>query len=96
VLEEFHVKDADHKYRYTVFCEDGCAAFQFADTFEEMWAKLYKSRGPVAVKDGEEWIFHGTTEEAREWCLRFREARVQDEQKGKTPTAAPTDQERQE
>lgn len=73
VLAEFKVKDHDHKYRYTLCCDEGCAAFQNFDTFEEMWAKLYKSRGRVMVKHGEEWIFHGTTEEARAWCLEQRD-----------------------
>lgn len=71
VLEEFHVKDSDHQYRYVLSCDEGCAAFQDFDTFDEMWAKLYKSRGRVMVmvRDTREWIFHGTTEEARTWCL---------------------------
>lgn len=75
VLEEFKVKDHDHEYRYTLCCDEGCAAFHGFDTFDEMWAKLYKSRGRVMVmvKNPKEWIFHGTTEEARAWCLEQRD-----------------------
>lgn len=75
VLHEFHVKDHDHEYRYVLSCDEGCAAFQDFDTFDEMWAKLYKSRGRVMVmvRDLKEWIFHGTTEEARAWCLEQRD-----------------------
>jgi hypothetical protein len=83
VLREFKVRDSDHQYRYSIFCEDGCAAFQFADTIEEIWAKLYRARGPVMVKDGTltsvdeptQWIFHGTPEEARAWCLAQRDTK---------------------
>ena len=75
VLSEFRIKDHDHEYRYVLHCEEGCAAFWDFDTFDEMWAKLYKSRGRVMVmvKSPKEWIFHGTTEEARAWCLEKRE-----------------------
>ena len=75
VLNEFHVKDHDYEYRYVLSCDEGCAAFQDFDTFEEMWAKLYKSRGRVMVmvRATKEWIFHGTTDEARAWCLEQRD-----------------------
>jgi len=76
VLREFKVRDTDYQYRYTVACDTG-PAFQFADTIEEIWAKLYRARGRVMIKDATvtsddtstSWIFHGTPEEARAWCL---------------------------
>lgn len=67
VLKEFHVRDSDHQYRYTIFA-DGGPAIQRADSFAEIWAALYHAEGRVMVKDGEQWIFTGTPVEAQRWC----------------------------
>ena len=69
VLEEFHVKDTDHDYRYRIFSDNGSPAFQSADTPAEIWAKLFKPRGTVMIHEGDLRLFCGTAAEAREWCL---------------------------
>ena len=69
VLEEFHVKDTDHEYRYRIFSDDGGRAFQSADTPAEIWSKLFAPRGTVMIHEGDSRLFCGTAAEAREWCL---------------------------
>lgn len=77
VLKEMRVKDKDYNYRYQVFCTEGCAAFQKADNFQEIWNCLFKAKGKVGVhqqdKDGQYrvTVFQGTADEAREWCRKF-------------------------
>ena len=80
VLEEFHVKDTDYEYRYRVFSDDGGAAFQFADTDAEIWTRLFLARGHVLIHEGDKLLFQGKADEAREWCLRFGEAKAQEPQ----------------
>lgn len=80
VLEEFHVKDTDHVYRYRVFSDDGGPAFQFADTDAEIWKALFLARGRVIINEGEKVLFSGAANEAREWLLRLRKADASDSQ----------------
>ena len=76
VLEEFKVKDTDHEYTYRIFSDDGGAAFQFADTPQEIWRCLFKAKGNIIISIGEATEFRGTADEARVWCLALRERRL--------------------
>ncbi len=70
VLREFKIslKEEENK-RYKLFFQSGTSAFQWADTYEEIWTKLRKSTGLVDVYDMEEEIniHSGTTEETIRW-----------------------------
>ena len=72
-LREFRVKDNDHKYKFVVFCDGNCVAFQNADTAEEAWKCLYNADGKVTIyeckDDGHlgDHVFNGTADGAREW-----------------------------
>jgi hypothetical protein len=80
VLEEFHVKDTDHEYRYRVFSDNGGPAFQFADTDAEIWKALFLARGHVLINEGDKLLFSGSAFDAREWCLLFRETQASEPQ----------------
>lgn len=73
LFREYKIKDRDHVYMYTIFCDGGPEAFQYADTPAEIWACLFKAEGRVQVLAGPRYdannvaLFEGTAEEARRW-----------------------------
>ena len=67
VLREFKVNDTDHQYRYAVFCEAGCAAFQFADTIAEIRASAEAQEGLGAFLEKRKaaWIAPATQKKTK-------------------------------
>jgi hypothetical protein len=72
---EYHIKDKDHKYKYTVCINEDAPAFQNADTMQEIWNCLFRGGGGVNIY---KWaygslgdsVFSGTIEEARGWARK--------------------------
>jgi len=78
LLEEYKIKDHDHKYKYMVCARDHGPAFKGVDTREEMWSALFKPKGRVSIYKLEnsrlrKTLFCGTVEEARKWVLEIKE-----------------------
>ena len=73
LFHEYHVKDEDHKYKYSIFCSGGCSAYQDADTMREIWTCLFRAEGDVEIREGMNFspdavlAFAGTADEARAW-----------------------------
>ena len=74
LLQEYKIKDTDHKYKYCIFSTEGSNAFIGVDTMKELWIALFEATGDIVINNNNHCItlFNGTADEARSWVMENR------------------------